>query len=86
MTTNFFHLSLLLLFFGSGFGIRDPGWVKIKIRDKHLGFATLPPGRLSNLTVLERLSYLTAQLPYKTYWKPRGRCNVQKGTLQYKKH
>jgi hypothetical protein len=35
-TTNFFHPSLLLLFW-----IRDPGWVKIRIRDKHPGSATL---------------------------------------------
>ncbi len=25
-------------------GIRDPGWVKIRIRDKHPGSATLVPG------------------------------------------
>jgi hypothetical protein len=30
MTTNFFHPFLLLLFL-------DPGWVKIRIRDKHSG-------------------------------------------------
>jgi hypothetical protein len=34
MTTYFFHPSLLLLFL-------DPGWVKIRIRDKHPGSATL---------------------------------------------
>jgi hypothetical protein len=34
MTTNFFHPSLLLMFL-------DPGWVKIRIRDKHPGSATL---------------------------------------------
>ncbi len=34
MTTNFFHPSLLLLFL-------DPGSVKIRIRDKHPGSATL---------------------------------------------
>jgi len=27
-----------------GSGIRDPGWVKIRIRDKHPGSATLPLG------------------------------------------
>jgi hypothetical protein len=32
MTTNFFHLSLLL-FLDPGSEIRDPGWVKIRIRD-----------------------------------------------------
>ncbi len=41
MTTNFFHLSLLLLFLDPGSEIRDPGWVKIRIRDKHPGSATL---------------------------------------------
>jgi hypothetical protein len=39
-TKNFFHLSLLLLFLDPGFEIRDPGWVKIRIRDKHPGSAT----------------------------------------------
>jgi hypothetical protein len=34
MITNFFHPSLFLLFL-------DPGWVKIRIRDKHPGSATL---------------------------------------------
>ncbi len=34
MTTNFFHPFLLLRFL-------DPGWVKIRIRDKHPGSATL---------------------------------------------
>jgi hypothetical protein len=41
MTTNFFHPSLLLLFLDPGSEIRDPGWVKIRIRDKHPGSATL---------------------------------------------
>jgi len=34
MTTIFFHPSILLL-------CLDPGWVKIRIRDKHPGSATL---------------------------------------------
>jgi hypothetical protein len=34
MTTNFFHPSFLFLFL-------DPGWVKIRIRDKHPGSAAL---------------------------------------------
>jgi hypothetical protein len=46
MTTNFFSpMSFIAVF---GFGIRDPGWVKIRIRDlgsgirdKHPGSATL---------------------------------------------
>jgi hypothetical protein len=33
MTTNFFHLSLLLLFLDPGYEIWDPGWVKIRIWD-----------------------------------------------------
>ena len=33
MTTTIFHLSLLLPFLDSGSGIRDPGWVKVRIRD-----------------------------------------------------
>jgi hypothetical protein len=33
MTTNSFLPSLLLLFLDLGSGIRDPGWVKIRIRD-----------------------------------------------------
>jgi hypothetical protein len=32
----------LLLFLDPGSEIRDPGWVKIRIRDKHPGSATLP--------------------------------------------
>ncbi len=44
MTTNFFHPSLLLLFLDPRSGIRDPGWVKIRIRDKHPGSATLGRG------------------------------------------
>jgi hypothetical protein len=31
----------LLLFLDPGSEIRDPGWVKIRIRDKHPGSATL---------------------------------------------
>jgi hypothetical protein len=41
LTTNFFLPSLLLLFLDPGSGIRDPGWIKIRIRDKHPGSATL---------------------------------------------
>ncbi len=55
MTSNFFHPSLLLLFLDPGFeirdprsGIRDPGWVKIRIRDKHPGSATLPTARVAD--------------------------------------
>jgi hypothetical protein len=39
MTTNFFSpLSFVPVF---GFEIRDPGWVEIRIRDKHPRSATL---------------------------------------------
>jgi hypothetical protein len=41
MKTNFFHSSLLLLFLDPGSEIRDPVFVKIRIRDKHPGSATL---------------------------------------------
>jgi hypothetical protein len=41
VTTNFFHLSLLLLFLDMGFEIRDPRWIKSMIQDKHPGFSTL---------------------------------------------
>ncbi len=40
-----FHPFLLLLFLDPGSEIRDPEWVKIRIRDKHPGSATLP-GRI----------------------------------------
>jgi hypothetical protein len=39
MTTNFFSPLSFVAVFGSG--ILDPGWVKIRIRDKHPGSATL---------------------------------------------
>jgi hypothetical protein len=36
---NFFpHISFVAVV---GFGIRDPGWIKISIQDKHSGSATL---------------------------------------------
>ncbi len=46
MTTNFFsplsfHAVLVFLDPGSEIRIPDPGWVKIRIRDKHPGSATL---------------------------------------------
>jgi hypothetical protein len=37
----FFHPFLFYLFLDPRSGIRDPGWVKIRIRDKHPGSATL---------------------------------------------
>jgi hypothetical protein len=39
LTTNFFSPLSFVAVFGSG--IRDPEWVKIRIRDKHRGSATL---------------------------------------------
>jgi hypothetical protein len=39
MTTNFFSPFSFIALFGPG--IQDPGWVKIRIRDKHPGSATL---------------------------------------------
>ncbi len=39
MTKNFFLPLSFIAVFGSE--IRDPGWVKIRIRDKHPGSATL---------------------------------------------
>jgi hypothetical protein len=42
MTIHFFSsLSFLLLFLDPGSEIRNLGWVKIRIRDKHPGSATL---------------------------------------------
>ncbi len=38
---NFCHPTLLLLFWDPGSAIRDPEWVKIRIRVKHPGSATL---------------------------------------------
>ncbi len=37
----FFHQCVSLLFLDPGSEIRDPEWVKIRIRDKHPGSATL---------------------------------------------
>jgi hypothetical protein len=39
MKTNFFSPLSFVAVFGSG--IRDPGWEKIRIRDKHPGSTTL---------------------------------------------
>jgi hypothetical protein len=45
----------LLLFLDPGSEIRDPGWVKIRIRDKHPGSATLV-GVMVSTAELERLA------------------------------
>ncbi len=37
----FFDPSLLLLSLYTGSDVRDPGWTKIRFRDKHPGSATL---------------------------------------------
>jgi hypothetical protein len=43
MTKKTFHPYLLLLFLDPGPGMgKNQGWVKIRIRDKHPGSATLP--------------------------------------------
>jgi hypothetical protein len=45
---NFSHLSFVAVF---GSEIRDPGWVKIRIRDKHSSSATLVCGmQVKNLS------------------------------------
>jgi hypothetical protein len=62
MTTNFFHSSLLLLFLDPGSEIRDPGWVKIWIRDKHPGSATLI-SRMSCELGLDLLQSYLRELP-----------------------
>ncbi len=41
LTRNFFSPLSLVTVLDPGSGIRDPGWVKIRIRDKHPGSATL---------------------------------------------
>jgi hypothetical protein len=54
----FSPLSFVAVF---GSGIRDPGWLKIRIRDKHPGSATLPETieycliRHDNLGVFENI-------------------------------
>ncbi len=53
LTTNFFALFFVAVI---GSGIRDPGWVKIRIRDKHHGSATLRKTLFS--TVLSLLNDL----------------------------
>ncbi len=69
MATNFFHPSLLLLFWDPGSEIRDPGWVKIRIRDKHPGIrdkhsgpATLFTGR--NVKSSSNTKHRTARLQH----------------------
>jgi hypothetical protein len=44
LTKDFFSPLSFYLFLDPGSEIRDPGWVKIRIRDKHSGSATLVLG------------------------------------------
>jgi hypothetical protein len=41
-----FPLPLLVLLLDPGSEIRNPGWIKNRIRDKHIGSATLISSRL----------------------------------------
>jgi hypothetical protein len=55
MITNFFSPLSFVTVFGSGIrdpksGVRDPGWVKIRIRDKYPGSATLVRNSLKILS------------------------------------
>jgi hypothetical protein len=74
MITKFFHPSLLLLFLDPGSEIRDPGWVKIRIRDpdKHPGSATLTKckAQLSFFPVMWSRNYLSVN------------ANMDTGTVQ----
>jgi hypothetical protein len=54
MTKNFFSPLSFVAVFGSE--IRDRGWLKIRIRDKHPGSATLPAVEIKN--VLFQSDYL----------------------------
>jgi hypothetical protein len=49
LTTNFFSALSFVAVFGSE--IRDPEWVKIRIRDKHPGSATLNNNNNSGTSV-----------------------------------
>ncbi len=75
MTTNFLSPMSFTVVVGSR--IRDPGWVKIRIRDKHPRSATLVGGQhfgrrrhkigllqynLSTQSGIEMLRYLTAEM------------------------
>jgi hypothetical protein len=74
MTKIIFHPSLLLLFLDP-----DPGWVKIRIRDKHPGSATLYARVDYNLT----LCPLQSRLQHIYHGQPYARVDfiTQSGTL-----
>jgi hypothetical protein len=55
MTTNLFSPLCFVAVFGQGSKIRDPGWVKIRIRDKYPGSATLP--RMLNMFCLVKIRF-----------------------------
>ncbi len=57
----------MLLFLDPGSEIRDPGWVKNRIRDKHLGSATLPGGYESSPLVPGGCDWRLL-LMYRTWW------------------
>ena len=44
-----------------GYDIRDPGWVKIRIRDKHPGSATLTHGNFSEIWFDINFCFLSAR-------------------------
>jgi hypothetical protein len=58
---------LLLLFLNPGSEIRDPGWVKIRIRDKHPGSATLDSGE-KNCTSIFFKKYIFVKMPLLTFF------------------
>jgi hypothetical protein len=71
MTKNFFPPLSFAAVFGSGIRdpgseIRDPGWVKIRIRDKHPGSATLaaPYYSLAPETHIRDTKKILGQVPH----------------------
>jgi hypothetical protein len=66
MTTKFFSSLSFIAVFGSG--IRDPGWVKIRIRDKHPRSATLLLRRTLGFTQTTK-NCIFKRVPYGTRGK-----------------
>jgi hypothetical protein len=67
MTTDFFHPSLLLLLLDPGSGMgknQDPGWVKIRIRDKHPGSTTLLTPIVARIPTLILNAYSFGKVPW----------------------
>jgi hypothetical protein len=84
MTTNFFSSLSFHCCFGSG--IRDPGWVKIRIRDKHPGSATLLPFIVISIVYTRHFMLCCGSgmfIPDLEFFASRicntGSCNKQKG-------